>query len=408
MRMRHVVGFLAGMFLTAAFLSAQGAPKAGAPSGGGSTSGTGAPGSTGTTGGLPSTRGTLPGNTPGVNNNTTNADGLIRGTFFYGKVVLSDGGATPPQVVIERVCGGGQPRPQAYTDSHGNFSFQVGQTQDMLPDATEGRSATPGLTSPQTNALNISACDLRASLPGYRSDVVSLAGRRSLDDPNVGTIILHRLANVEGLTTSATSALAPKDAKKAFEKGLDAVKKSKADEAQADFQKATELYPRYASAWFELGRVYEQREHIAEAREAFAKAIAADSKYVNPYEHLYMLSMKEQKWEDAAATTDKVMRLNPYDFPYAVYYNAVANLQLGKLDVAEKSAREELSMQSSGKNPKINYVLGVILIQKEDLKGAADCLRTYLKAEDINDRERVKKMLADIEKQVEAKAESKP
>jgi len=40
-----------------------------------------------------------------------------------------------------------------------------------------------------------------------------------------------------------------------------------------------------------------------------------------------------------ADATDRVIRMNPYDFPAAFYYNAVANLQLNKLDVAEKSAR---------------------------------------------------------------------
>jgi tetratricopeptide (TPR) repeat protein len=406
MRIPRVFVILAGTAFAAILVNAQGAPKPGAPSTGGST------GSTGTTGGPTSTgvptRGTLPGTTPN-SNTTSNPDALSRGTFLYGKVVMPDGTAPPSQVVIERVCGSGAARPQTYADSHGNFSFQVGQTQEILPDATVSRSTpTPGTNSSQSNTFNLSNCELRASLPGYRSDVVSLAGRRSLDDGNVGTIFLHRLANVEGLTTSATSALAPKDARKAFEKGLDAVKKSKVDEAQADFQKATELYPRYASAWFELGRAYEYRERIPEARDAFSKAIAADSKYVNPYEHLYVLAMKEQKWEDVATITDQVMRLNPYEFPLSVYYNAVANLQLGKFDAAEKSAREAASMESASKNPKISYVLGLIQIQKQDYKGAAEYLRTYLKSDAINDRERVKKMLSDIEKQMEAKADVKP
>jgi tetratricopeptide (TPR) repeat protein len=410
MRIPRVFVILAGTAFAAILVNAQGgAPKPGAPSTGGSTGGTGGTGTTGgpTSPGVP-TRGTIPGTTPN-SNTTTSPDALSRGPFLYGKVVMPDGTTPPSQVVIERVCGSGAARPQTYADSHGNFSFQVGQTQDMLPDATVSRSTpTPGTNSSQSNTFNLSNCELRASLPGYRSDVVSLAGRRSLDDGNVGTIFLHRLANVEGLTTSATSALAPKDARKAFEKGLDAVKKSKVDEAQADFQKATELYPRYASAWFELGRAYEYRERIQEARDAFSKAIAADSKYVNPYEHLYVLAMKEQKWEDVATITDQVMRLNPYEFPLSVYYNAVANLQLGKLDVAEKSVREAASMESAGKNPKISYVLGLIQIQKQDYKGAAESLRTYLKSDAINDRERVKKMLADIEKQVEAKADVKP
>jgi tetratricopeptide (TPR) repeat protein len=408
MRIPRVPAILAGTALAAILMNAQGGgPKPVTPSTGGSTGGTG------TTGGLNSTgvptRGTLPGTTPN-SNTTTSPDALSRGAFLYGKVVMPDGTTPPNQVVIERICVGGNARPQTYADSHGNFSFQIGQTQDMLPDATVSRgSPTPGTTNnSQSSTFNLSNCDLRASLAGYRSDVVSLAGRRSMDDGNVGTIFLHRLGNVEGLTTSATSALAPKDARKAFEKGLEAVKKSKVDEAQADFQKATELYPRYASAWFELGRAYEHREHLTEARDAFAKAIAADSKYVNPYEHLYVIAMKEQKWEDVASITQQVMRLNPYEFPLSVYYNAVANLQLGKFDVAEKSAREAASMESATKNPKINYILGVILIQKQDYKGAAEYLRTYLKSDDLNDRERVKKLLADIEKQVEAKADVKP
>jgi tetratricopeptide (TPR) repeat protein len=311
-------------------------------------------------------------------------------------------------VVIERICGGAT-RPQAYADSKGDFSFQVGQTQDMMADATSsssnGMNSNRGATQTSTTPF---ACDLRASLPGYRSDLISMSTRRNLDDPNVGTIFLHRLANVEGLTTSATAALAPKDAKKAFEKGLEAAKKGKVEEAQADYQKATELYPRYAYAWFELGRVYEKRDHIAEARDAYSKSIAADSKFVNPYERLYLLSLKQQNWEEVAQTTEKIMRLNPYDFPKAIYYNAVANFQLGKFDVAEKSAREAASMDSASQNPKIHYVLGVLLANKQDFKGAAECLRIYLKSDTIPDRERVTKMLADIEQQAQAKVEAKP
>ncbi|HTB11551.1 MAG TPA: tetratricopeptide repeat protein [Bryobacteraceae bacterium] len=333
-----------------------------------------------------------------------NPDVNGRGAFFYGKVAMSDGTALPYQVVIERVCGGSARR-QAYADSKGDFSFQVGETQDLMADATsssaDGMGSNRGSTQSNTTPF---ACDLRASLPGYRSDLISLSTRRNLDNPNVGTIFLHRLAHVEGLTTSATAVLAPKDARRAFEKGLEAAKKGKVDEAQADYQRATELYPRYAYAWFELGRIYEQREHIGEGRDAYLKSIAADSKFVNPYERLYLLSLKQQNWEEVAQTTEKIMRLNPYDFPKAVYYNAVANFQLGNFDVALKSAREAASIDSASQNPRIHYVLGVILANKQDLKGAADCLRVYLKSDNILDRDSATKMLADIEQQAQAMA----
>ena len=65
-------------------------------------------------------------------------------------------------------------------------------------------------------------CDLQAKLNGYRSQTVSLAGRRPMDDPNVGTILLHRNGPAEeGKTVSMVSLQAPKDAKKAYDKGMD-------------------------------------------------------------------------------------------------------------------------------------------------------------------------------------------
>ena len=157
---------LASGFLSAILLPAQqGSQKVGTPTTGGSTGSTGTGGSTGL--GAP-TRGTVPSTTP---NSTNNPDGLSRGTFFYGKVVMPDGTAPPSQVVIERICGSGTPRPQTYTDSRGNFSFQVGQTQEIMPDATVGRMSPPAGT-PQSNTFNAANCELRASLPGYRSGIL--------------------------------------------------------------------------------------------------------------------------------------------------------------------------------------------------------------------------------------------
>ena len=207
---------LASVALAAILLPAQTPPKA--PT-------TGTPTGTGTTGttGIPST-GNIPGSTT-TNPNSTTTPGLNqRGEFFFGKVVMPDGTVPPSGVVIERVCNG-TARPQAYVDSQGAFSFQVGQTQDMLPDASvdtySHRGDMSGVSQQSTQkATSPYNCDLRANLAGYRSDVISLAGRRNLDDPNVGTIMLHSMAHFEGLTTSATSALAPKEARKADRKSV--------------------------------------------------------------------------------------------------------------------------------------------------------------------------------------------
>ncbi|MGH9675261.1 MAG: tetratricopeptide repeat protein, partial [Bryobacteraceae bacterium] len=208
---------------------------------------------------------------------------MERPIFLSGKVVMDDGTAPPETVVIERVCNG-MPRPEAYTDSKGRFSFQLGQNQHMIPDASVSSQADmgfpdssgrrtggmPGMgNSRPIRERDLIGCELRAALPGHRSESVNLSGRRVMDNPDVGTIILRRLGNVEGLTISATSLNAPKDARKAFEKGKEQSAKKKLDEAQKELEKAVSLYPKYAVAWYELGLVHERKSKVEDARSAY-------------------------------------------------------------------------------------------------------------------------------------------
>ncbi len=374
----------------------------------------GSPPSTGSSAGsagsttTPPGRSNFPSNTNPMSTSPFPTD-AARPILITGKVSIDDGSAPPVGILIERICAGGRPRPEGYTDSKGHFTVTLGQEIGMMPDASE--AANRADVNPGANPLGggvresqLQTCELRAVLPGFRSELISLAGKRYMGDSDVGTIILHRLANVEGLTVSATSALAPKDAKKAYEHGMEAVKKSKPDDAQKDFEKAVEVYPKYATAWFELGRVYQQRDHLDKAREAYNQAIAADAKYVSPYERLYMLAVNEQKWQEVAELTDKVLHLNPYDFPSAYYFNGIANLQLNKLDAAEKSAREAVKLDARHENPRTNYILGIILAQKQDYAAAAECLRAYLK--DVpqgKDSDKVRAQLAELEKVAQAK-----
>src|SRR5262249_39488284 len=130
---------------------------------------------------------------------------------------------------------------------------------------------------------DLMGCEVRASLAGYRSDAVSLAGRRMFDNPDLGTIILHRLGHVDGSTLSARSRNARKDAKKAPAKPRDLRKKKNTAEAEKEFEKAVEAYPRYAAAWYGLGRVREAQNNAEGARQAYAQALNSDSKYLLPY-----------------------------------------------------------------------------------------------------------------------------
>jgi tetratricopeptide (TPR) repeat protein len=336
-----------------------------------------------------------------------------RPIMLSGKVMMEDGTPPPELVLIERVCNG-VARPEGYTDSKGRFNFQLGQNNALLPDASMGSdvgtfggrdigmggSSRPGMNR-GISERDLLGCEIRAQLPGFRSSIVQLAGRRSLDNPDVGTILLQRLAKVDGFTFSATTAMAPKEAHKAFEKAQKAVKKKKLDEAESEYRKAVAAYPKYAVAWYELGRLLEFKKNNEEARNAFEQAIQADAKYINPYGNLARLAAMEKKWDDAAANSEKLIKLNPYVAPEAYFVSGVAHLNLQKLDIAEEHTREAMKRDEKSQNPRIIHLLAVILAQKRDIPGAAEQLRAYLKlAPNAPDAETLKQQLAEMEKQL--------
>lgn len=404
---------------------AVGAPSTGGAGGGLGTGGLGTGGSRGTT-----SPGQMPGqrNDPFDPNNTRNQrmPEFERPIFFSGKVMMADGGPPPEPVQIERVCNG-NPRPEAWTDSKGRFSFQLGQNSAMMADASVsstdpfgssgagggGFGNSPGMGGMSSmggrgrgiSERDLMGCELRASLAGYRSDIVNLGGRRAMDNPDVGTIILRPLANVEGKTFSMTSQLAPKEAKKAYDKGIDLLKKKKPAEAQKEFEKATTAYPKYAAAWHELGRVHEFGKNNAEAKKAYQQALAADNRFVKPYLQLAGIAAAEQNWKDVADTTDRIIRLDPIDYPQAYFFNSVANYNLQKYDDAEKSAREAVKRDERHQWPRAQYLLGILLAMKDEYAPAVENLKGYLKfAGNAPDNEQVQKQLSEIEKRLSASA----
>ena len=352
--------------------------------------------------------GTQPNNFPG---NNPNIDLGQRPVLLMGKVAMEDGTAPPDSVTIQLVCRG-NPRSVAFTDSKGGFSVDLNSRLNdaSLMDASQpaggwgnfGGNSSTNRSLGNSNGISerdLMGCDLQAALAGFTSEQIHLGTRRSLDNPEVGTIILRRLANVEGLTISATSSLAPKDAKKAFEKARNAAKKQKWEEAEKEYQKAVDLYPKYAAAWFQLGLVQQEQKNEEAARKSYAQALAADPKFVSPYQQLAMMAAHEQKWQEVIDDTDRLLRLNPVDFPQAWLFNSLGNYYLKNLDAAEKSAREGISRDTGHHYATMNHVLGVILAQKQDYAGAAEQLRDYVHyAPNANDIAQVKQQLSEIEK----------
>jgi tetratricopeptide (TPR) repeat protein len=305
-----------------------------------------------------------------------------RGSIFLsGRVVLDDGSQLTEPVAIQTICKG-RKRTETYSDSHGNFGFELGN-QDALAGAAGLMDAETSFSDVMSSKRNSQRdwrdCELQAVLPGFSSESMQLSSRiSSFESSDIGRVALHRLAHVDGLTISVTTALAPEPARKAFDKGREQEKKNHWEKAQESFEKAVQLYPQYAVAWFELGRVQGKNNNGMGARESFGKALAADPKYVSPYQALAQLGASEKRWADVVEVTDKLLRLNPVDFPEAWLLNSVGNYLGQNFEAAEKSARQGIKVDEGHRSPKLQYLLGMLLLQKKDYSGALQHMQQYL------------------------------
>jgi hypothetical protein len=320
--------------------------------------------------------------------------------FVAGKVVLDDGTELTEPATIQTICKG-QRHTETYSDTHGGFSFQFGDSNaGSAAEVSDASSSNFGTSVTTQSRREPRDCQLQAVLAGFTSQSVELGSRgNQLNSIDVGRVPLHRLEHVEGTSISVTNALAPAAARKALEKGREQEQKGKWEEARKSLEKAVQIYPRYAAAWNELGRLQLRDQDAPSARHSFEQALAADPKYVNPYDGLAQLAMQSHDWRNVIEATGKLFALDPLSFPDAYYYNSVGNYYLGNLDAAEKSALQGIRVDEAHQVPRLQYLLGMILLQKKDYQAASEHMQLYLRvATQPADIDLARKGLAEIEK----------
>jgi len=330
-----------------------------------------------------------------------------------GDVRLEDGTAPPDAVQINRVCGG-RTIPATNTNTMGHFTFSVdtGRNSTVTADAgaptaqaSDLNKAINASSSMYTNPISTALrdCEVQAVLSGFHLASVRLSVHDTSDDGRVGTIVLHPLSRAGSLTISATTAAAPAAAKKAYDSGMEWIAKEKWDVAESELTKAVTIYPKFAIAWYQLGQVRQKRNAQSGAVEAWNEARKQDPKYLKPYETLAALADRQQDWAAAEQYSREWLQLDPDDFAGAYLINAVANARLNRVEAAELAARGGLRVDKDRKVPRLNYVLGLILIQKQQYADSAKYLRAYLElVPNAQDAAIVREQVAKLERQVAA------
>ncbi|HZM10487.1 MAG TPA: tetratricopeptide repeat protein, partial [Candidatus Limnocylindrales bacterium] len=328
-------------------------------------------------------------------------------TFYYsGKVVMDTGMAPPSPVAILRICNSSSRR-ETFTSGDGGFSFVVGdRAPSMMPDASEdtrsfGSDSQTSRNDPMTTGQNnfsspTADCELRADLSGYSSSSIRLDA--SMNNTNVGVIVLHsRGKKVEGMV-SVASMQVPAKARKEYEKGSEALEKGSLADAEKLLRKAIEEYPKFAEAWLRLGDLEQRRKNMEGATSDFQEAINADPNFALPYLRMAFLSAVASNWEQTHKLTERLLALDPINFPLGYYYNAVAEFNLNHLPQAETNALRAESLDKLHSEPRVELLLASIYTAKGAPAAAADHYRAYLKlVPDGPLNERVKADLAKTE-----------
>ena len=336
--------------------------------------------------------------------------------FLRGHVSTGDGTTLPHDSLVERVCNG-RVNQQVYATPLGDFSMQMGSMNDSFLDATGDRTTPFGLNG-KTSLTGIprrelTNCELRASVSGFRSNTVMLAGLTAFGGTiDVGSIMVHRTAKIDGLTLNAAPYKAPKDALKAYEKGLAAEKNGKLDNAREYFEKAVGIYPGYAHAWFQLGTVLQAADQKDAARTAYTRATDIDTKYLPPYLSLAVIEYQAGNWMEVVNLTGHILELDPLnrenayvvDFDplncaEAYFYNAMANYQLNKIEEAEKSALKAEQRADLSRFPQLHLLLAEIYTRKSNYGNAISEVESYLQlAPHAKNADQVREQLAKLEK----------
>ncbi len=228
------------------------------------------------------------------------------------------------------------------------------------------------------------------SAAAYRSALHALERCISIDQASRG----NYLSRTDVRSSTRFAALPQGDAQARLLLSLVYLRLENPDKAYEAVNQARELEPLDPRLYQQLSAVL-----AAQGRTDAAGVALMQGKAIT--------SLQEGNWEDAADSSEHVLQADSAGYPSAFYLNAMANLRLGHLDAAEKSAREAVRLDSAHRNPRTSYVLGLVLAEKQDYGQAAELLNAYLRAApNAPDAATVRKQLSNIEES--AKSHARP
>jgi tetratricopeptide (TPR) repeat protein len=282
------------------------------------------------------------------------ASAAAQGGSITGNVLLPNGAALNERarVVLQTDRG---IRSNVYTDSRGRFQFDR-----LTPNLYEVVIEADG------DRYEIAKVSVEV-FPGAPAMInVNLKEKKAKGSANAAKVI----------STGELDTAIPGEAKKEFDRGGEASKVGKTDEAIAHFRKAITLYPNYVMAHNDLGAQLLDLGKLDDAAEEFRRAIQLDAKAFNPHLNLGIVLVQKHEFSEAVVELKTTLELQP-NSPAARLYNGLALAGSNALDEAERELKAAHELGGPTYAVAL-FHLGQIYMDKGERALARKTLQTYL------------------------------
>jgi tetratricopeptide (TPR) repeat protein len=226
-------------------------------------------------------------------------------------------------------------------------------------------------------------------------------GMERPESTSEGACSLWAVEEMQRATVTTDALQVPEKAKGEFGKACGDVRRDKLAGAEQHLRKAVQVYPKYAAAWVLLGQVLEAEKRTRDAQNACSQATTVDANYTSAFLCLADVEAQQEQWSQALMMSERALALAPAAGVYGHFYSAMAEFHLGDLAAAERNALDSIGDDRAHRIPQTHLLLAQIYGAKNDLNGAANELRTYLKiAPKGPDAENVRRSLAQLESRI--------
>jgi Flp pilus assembly protein TadD len=203
------------------------------------------------------------------------------------------------------------------------------------------------------------------------------------------------IKNKPGVINAAFASI-PKNALKAFEKGLEAASKGNAARAIEKFNEALALHPQFFEACAELGSIYLKTNQLDKATETLRKALELNGKNLNTRLNYGIALLNKKIMAEAERELREVVKGDETAATPRMYLG-IALLGLKRTDEAESELLRAVSLKDDEKLALAHRYLGGIYWGKGHYRQAADELEKYLKlSPKVADAEKIQGIVKEL------------